>query len=79
MKSITSSEFYEALSRSNSSLRSSCSLRDCAVILTAEPLVAAAGGALILGENFDHWLAALLILGASAVTFVVGDEKEKES
>ena len=41
--------------------------------------MAAAGGALILGENFDHWLAALLILGASAVTFVVGDEKEKES
>mmetsp|Transcript_2759 Transcript_2759/g.5301 ORF Transcript_2759/g.5301 Transcript_2759/m.5301 type:complete len:403 (-) Transcript_2759:94-1302(-) len=54
------------------------SSRDCAVILTAEPLVAAAGGALILGEGFDHWFAALLILGASAVTFIAGDSNPKE-
>lgn len=54
------------------------SSRDCAVILTAEPLVAAAGGAVILGEGFDHWFAALLILSASAVTFILGDPAPKE-
>ncbi|GMI38241.1 hypothetical protein TrCOL_g804 [Triparma columacea] len=44
--------------------------RETSVVLTTEPLIAGLGGAWLLHEQFQGWLGAALILGASAVTFL---------
>jgi len=54
---------------------------DASIILTTEPLFAAAAGALTLGETFgmSDYVGATLIIGACALAILMDDEKEEET